>query len=185
VLVALLLAFALPKPELSELPTGLADGTEVRVTAFDVPVDATVQQGAVRLGGAEPFLEGPVRVELTGGGADRTVVVQPDASLGPVLKAAPLLLALFAVAYAESVLRLVRRRRRVRRADVGALGGVGAAAGLALVLASWTMAGHPVGMLRALTVVAACAAAGCVGALLQRHLLQRNADPSPARSARG
>ncbi len=143
----------------------------VRLTAFGLPVGGARGQEPFELTLGQ-FLPGPVQLTVEGRG---TVLVRPaDADLGAVVRWSPLLLLLFAAAYAEQVLRRVRRRRRSGTGEVAALAGVGAVAGLALLLASWVLAGVALPGLVAIAVLAVTAAAGALLAPLQAAATRRS-----------
>ncbi len=80
-------------------------------------------------------------------------------------------MALFVFAYAESVLRGVRRRRRARPLDVVAMAGVGAVAGVDLVFVSSGLVDRDVSWQLALVVLVVCATAGGLVAHLQAAAL--------------
>jgi hypothetical protein len=96
------------------------------------------------LRGLDRFVGGPVPVDVTFGSTASQVrfVVAPADRMSSATFWAPVGLALFVVAYVESVLRPVRRRGRVRTADVAALVALGALCGAGLAAASWAMAGN-------------------------------------------
>jgi H+/Cl- antiporter ClcA len=99
-----------------------------------------------------------------------------------VIGAAPVVLGLFAFAYAESNLRKVRRRRRARTAEVVAMAGVGAVVAVALLLASWVWLGKDVRGWQAGAVLVLCAAAGGLTPLLQAAVASRRPAGRTARS---
>lgn len=128
---------------------------------------------------ADQFLAGPVRFTSTGAGDGRDLVVRQGLpELGVPVRLAPLGLALFAAAYAESLLRGIRRRRRARGTDVAGLAGVGGVAGLALVLSSWAVLQLDVGVTVLLAVLVLMAAAGGLLAPLQAAVRRRRAAPA-------
>jgi hypothetical protein len=149
-------------------------GTDVRASVLGLPWSASTVEGGVQVGAAE-FLAGPVRLR-----SDREVVVvrQPAAEFKAVLQWAPLGLTLFAVAYAESLLRNIRRRRRARRVDVVGMAAVGAVVGVAFVLASWAVAQRDVGPVVLVAVLALTAGAGGLLAVLQAAVRRRFVAPA-------
>ncbi|WP_167761637.1 Hsp70 family protein [Blastococcus sp. CT_GayMR19] len=159
--------------------TGLG-GTEVRAKVLGIPIsrDAVENRTAsVRLGTISDLLAGPVRFTVTGGGQEPVVVEPTGGGLGSAIRWLPLLLMLFAIAYTESLLRGVRRRRTARRADIVGMGAVGAVAGLALVLAAWTLAERDLGLLNVLSVLAVSAGAGGLLAVLQAERIRGQVRP--------
>jgi hypothetical protein len=160
-------------------------GADVQVRALGIPLgrgrplpDDRVE---VDLPTGE-FLAGPVTVTVTGGDRDGTIIVRPTGpALGGVLTwGAPLLLLLFVVAYAESVLSRVRGRRSAAHREVGAMAGVGAVAGVALLLVSWTAVDIAVPAPVVPSVLMAAALAGGLLAPLQAALARRRGE-RPAR----
>ncbi len=151
---------------------GLTGGS-VRATVLGVPLGSGAEVAAdgtasVDLHTISDLIAGPVRFTVTGSDSGGRLVLQPAAGgLGGVARWLPLLLMLFTFAYAESLLRGVRRRRGARRSDVVGMAAVGAVAGLALVLAAWTLGGRDLDPAVALAVLAVCAGAGSLLALLQ------------------
>jgi hypothetical protein len=134
------------------------------------------KQATVTLGDVRDFLAGPVRFSVDGGG--EPVVVEPvGAALGGAVRFLPLLTLLFAVAYTESVLRGIRRRRTARRADVAGMAAVGAVAGLGLVLAAWTLGMRDLTLPLVLGVLVSCAAAGGLVAVLQAERIRGQVRP--------
>lgn len=96
----------------------------------------------------------------------RSVLLVPGANWGltnrllSVPGVAMLLAALFSLAYAESLLRVIRRRHAaVRPSELLGLIGTGAVAGVAVVLASWILSGRLLLTEAAMVVVGCCCAA--------------------------
>jgi molecular chaperone DnaK len=143
--------------------TGLGGATRVSPRVLGIPLKgADVDGGAaeVDLMAFGQLLSGPIHVTATDG-SDFDFVVETEADgFGNVVRWLPLLPMLFAFAYAESLLRGIRRRRAARRSDIAAMAGVGAVAGLALALASWTLGLRDIGFPVLVTVLALTAAAG-------------------------
>ena len=159
---------------------GLPAGTEMRVTALGMPLPggkAVMSEGptTVTLGPISDLLAGPVRFTVTGGGQAAFVVEPTGGGLGGAVRFLPLLPLLFAVAYTESVLRGIRRRRTARRADVVGMAAVGAVAGLGLVLAAWTLGSRDMGLPLVLGVLVVCAGAGGLVAVLQAERIRGRA----------
>jgi molecular chaperone DnaK len=157
----------------------------VLTNATGVPVTATAMLGpfvvdtatvgpntadGLDLRALDRFVGGPVAVDASFGSSASEVrfVVTPADRMSTATFWAPVGIALFVVAYVESVLRPVRRRRRVRTTDVAALAALGAVCGVGLAVASWAMAGNlmPVGL--AVVLVAVGAGAGAAGAAFVR-----------------
>ena len=164
---------------------GVPDGTEVTASAFGIPVsEVTVQGGAVRVAGAAGVLgAGPLRLTYEDGdGRTATAFLEQDAQLGVVIGAAPVVLGLFAFAYAESNLRKVRRRRRARNGELAAMGGVGAVVGVALLVASWVWLDKAVRGWEAGAVLLLCVLAGTLVPLLQAAVAARRPAGRTARS---
>jgi molecular chaperone DnaK len=171
----------------TEITLGGLSGTAVGASVFGITVgDGQVsdQTARVNLTGIADLLAGPVRFTVTGEADERFVVEPATGALGGAVPFLPLLLVLFAVAYTESLLRGVRRRHAARRADVVGMAAVGAVAGLALALASWTVASRDVGPLVLLGVLVVSAGAGGLLAILQAELVRGRgrAVPDPAGS---
>ncbi len=166
------------------------DREVVLANATGVPVTATATLGPFAVGTAtlgpntadgldlralDRFVGGPVPVDVTFGSTASQVrfVVAPADRMASATFWAPVGLALFVVAYVESVLRPVRRRRRVRTADVAALVALGALCGAGLAAASWAMAGNLMPVWLALALVAVGAGAGAAGAAFVRAATTR------------
>jgi actin-like ATPase involved in cell morphogenesis len=155
------------------------NGAAATVTAWLGPIplaDAPLVAGGAGVLDLRPFdrfLGGPIPVEATVGDAPQVrFVVDP-----PAFPAAsfwvPVGVALFVLAYVESLLRPVRRRRRVRLADVAGLTALGAIGGAGLALASWAMAGNVVPTWVAVAIVLAGAGVGLAGAVLLQTTVGR------------
>jgi molecular chaperone DnaK len=162
-------------------------GADVRVRALGIPLGRGRTDAAGRAVvdlRAGQFIAGPVTVTVTKDGRKETITLRPtDPALGGVLRwAAPLLLLLFASAYAEAVLRRVWRRRRAGGGEIAAMAGVGSLAGVALLLASWAGASNAVPGLVALAVLLAAGLAGGLLAPLQAALAMRRARSSAGRT---
>ena len=165
-------------------------GSEVRPKVLGIPLpggSAAVEQdrtATVRLGAISDLLAGPVRFTVDGGSQEPFIVEPAGGALGGVVRFLPLLLLLFAVAYTESLLRGIRRRRTARRADIVGMAAVGAVAGLALVLTSWSLAEQDLGLLNVLSILVVCAGAGGLLAVLQAERIRGRARAvhDPARS---
>jgi hypothetical protein len=156
--------------------TNLA-GTELRLKVLGIPLpgqkEPVVDRAAtVDVGTFAELLAGPVRFTVTGGQQDPLVVEPAGGGLGGVIRYLPLLPLLFAGAYTESLLRGIRRRHAARRADLVAMAGVGAVAGLGLVLASWTLGKQDLDLPLVLAVVVLCAGAGALVAVLQAERIR-------------
>jgi len=160
-----------------------ATGSTTAVTARLGPIpiaDATVAAGGAGVLDLRPvdrFLGGPIPVTATVADApDVHFVLDP-----PRLPAAsfwvPLGIALFVIAYVESLLRPVRRRRRVRRTDAAAFTALGAISGAGLAVASWAMAGNVVPTWLAVAIVVVGAGIGAAGAALLRAAVHRRTRP--------
>jgi hypothetical protein len=121
------------------------------------------------------FVGGPLPVDVAFAGTPSEVrfVVAPTDRVPTATFWAPVGLVLFVIAYVESVLRPVRRRRRVRRTDVAALTALGAVCGAGLAASSWAMAGNLMPVSLALAVVAIGAGAGGAAAVLVRATVER------------
>lgn len=136
--------------------------------AADVPS----QQGFDRM--AELLVAGPVEVTVRKN--DTTtfqVVANPDRGFIKTIPAWLLIVVvLFVIAYAESVLRPVRRRGRARASAVLAMATLGAILGVAVIFASWMIGDRllpdgVVSSLRAALAVLACSfAAVCLTRLM-------------------
>ncbi|MGY1640628.1 Hsp70 family protein [Geodermatophilus sp. SYSU D00703] len=184
-LLAAVLAFVVPvRPGAAE-PDGLPDGTEVTATVFGLPLpEVDVQGGGLRVSGPAAVLgAGPLRLTYQGSdGQPGTGFVRREADLDVMVRFAPLLLGLFAFAYAEADLRKVRRRRRARRGEIAAMAGIGAVVGLALLLTSWAWLDSAVRGWEAAVVLLACAAAGALSAPLQAAVLTARGTGRPTGS---
>ncbi len=161
-------------------------GADVQVHAFGIPLGSgqpDAEGRAVVDLRAGQFIAGPVTVTVERDGRKETITVRPtDPALGGVPRwAAPVLLLLFAAAYAEAVLRRVWRRRRAGGGEIAAMAGVGALAGVALLLASWAGAGNVVPGLVAPAVLVAAGLAGGLLAPLQAALALRRVVERTAR----
>jgi actin-like ATPase involved in cell morphogenesis len=164
---------------------GELSATAVNASVLGIPLDSKPvenQEARVNLTSIADLLAGPVRFTLAGG-SQETVVVKPEGGgLGGVVRFLPLLPLLFAAAYTESLLRGIRRRRTARRADVVGMAAVGAVAGLALVLASWTLAKRDLGLPLVLAVLVLCAGAGALLAVLQAQRMLARVRPGRDRA---
>ena len=160
-----------------------ATGATAAVTARLGPIplaDGTLAAGAAGVLDLRPvdrFLGGPIPVTATVADAPEVhFVVDP-----PRLPAAsfwlPVGIALFVIAYVESLLRPVRRRRRVRRTDAAAFTALGAISGAGLTMASWAMAGNVVPTWLAVAIVVVGAGVGAAGAALLRATVRRKPGP--------
>ena len=114
------------------------------------------------------FLTGPVRATIEPGVQESAAPMQlvpvssswwrPVATLPGGLM---VLAALYSLAYGESLLRGLRRRRgRVRAGDLMGMTGTGAILGLAVAIAAWASGRVPTGALTGLTILCLAAAAG-------------------------
>ncbi len=183
--LAAVLALVVPRSPRTDGPAGVPDGTDVTASAFGIPIPrVTAQGGAVRTAGpAGALAAGPLRLEYEGAdGRTETAFLAQEAQLGVVIGAAPVVLGLFAFAYAEANLRKVRRRRRARNGELAAMGGVGAVVGVALLLASWVWLGKAVGGWESGGVLVLCTAAGSLVALLQAAVAARRPVGRSARN---
>ncbi|MGB7425295.1 MAG: Hsp70 family protein [Ornithinimicrobium sp.] len=105
---------------------------------------ARVQDGAFNLGGSKAYTAGPLRAAVTGsGGTETPAIVTPSGSswwsrLLTIPGAVLVLAALFAFAYAESLLRPVMRGRgRTHRTTILGMAGVGLVLAGVLALSVW------------------------------------------------
>lgn len=130
----------------------LLAGTTVGTQRLDIADGgADLELSALRSSrlGDDPvrWLAGPVRLVAsvpnpsTASDTARQVLVWPEAPHRAPISWLWVLLLLFVAAYAESLLRGIRRRRRARPADVLGMSAVGVLAGVWLVLAGWIVSG--------------------------------------------
>ena len=141
---------------------------EVPATDQSQEVPAAKKEAQIVLDGWSFWAAGPVRLRLLAGTeVDGELVLIPEPADAVVVRwVTPLVLGLFVLAYVEAILRPLRRRRVARGVDIAGLCGVGAVAGIAIVLVSWAIVGNDVTLPALLTTVVACAAAGGVLPLL-------------------
>jgi molecular chaperone DnaK len=141
--------------------------------------------GTLSLWGLRQVMAGPFEAVVRPGdpaattaGSDllsqRSVVVRPEGGLGAGgLLSLPgvvgLALVLFALAYAESFLRPLRRGRRTSGGMLLGMGMVGAAAGVGLALIGWTLGNH----LLSMPLILLCALTGLAGCLCLTVALSR------------
>jgi molecular chaperone DnaK len=132
------------------------------LAGVDLGEETTDGDGGFSLRGLRHVLAGPFEatVEQAGSGARLTVVVRPagDVAAGGLLSIPGVVgvaLLMFAVAYAESFLRPLRRGRRPSQGTLLGMGLVGAAAGAGAAVVGWSLGGHlltlPLLLLTALT----------------------------------
>jgi molecular chaperone DnaK len=127
-------------------------------------------QATVQLKNARLLFAGPVkaRLEATRGGrsTETQVMLTPKRRWFASVPGAGLVaLLLFVAAYAEAIIRPLRRRRQARTSDLVSLSLLGAAAGVAFVLASWTIGQRLLLPVAAVLIVLAMGAAGTCVAL--------------------
>lgn len=127
------------------------------------PITAT----AFDLHSRRVFLAGPTRAEITSATGNRAVVLTAAERWSPsrwlsIPFGALALITLFSIAYTESILRPIRRRRtRAKSGEVIGLIGSGIALGIAGVLATWVIGDRLPEMPTALgIVVLVCASVG-------------------------
>ena len=147
------------------------------LASVDLGAQTIAANGTLSLRGLRQVLAGPfeavVRPATPAGGAgasdlvaDRRAVVRPEGGLGvggllSVPGVVGLALLLFALAYAESFLRPLRRRRRTSSGMLLGMGMVGAAAGIGVALIGWTLGNH----LLSMPLILLCALTGLAGGL--------------------
>jgi hypothetical protein len=103
-------------------------------------VALTHGNGGLALPDLATFLQGPVRLRLTpnpGAGSTEVLLVPSQPWYTRAAGWLPIGLALFTLAYAESVLRAVHQRRRSRPVDVLAMACIGLLFGVSIVSAWW------------------------------------------------
>jgi hypothetical protein len=177
--VALLLMIIGPAAE----KTGPTWNTQFRVAATGQPADAKltatlfgialtrpaeeISDGTFNLSAKRLFLSGPTRGVITSSAGSQPVVLYAADrwSMGRFVSlpfAALVITALFSFAYAESILRPIRRRRiRPRPGELIGLVGSGAVSGVAVVLATWVLGDRLPEVGTALAIaVCVCAAVG-------------------------
>lgn len=179
-----------PGRETAELERGSAPVPEesvlqLTVAGLDVPSGrGRVVDGKVDLSGARAFTAGPLHAVVTpgtGAGSSDAVVLPSDGAPWPRLATIPgaafVLGLLFTLAYAESLLRpLVRRRTPLRTTTVVAMGGVGLLLGVVVTIGTWILAAR---LLHPGTVVAVVVLFATAGALLPLALGSRTARKRP------
>lgn len=145
-------------------------------------VALTRGNGDLALPDLATFLQGPVRLRLTpnpGAGSTEVLLVPRQPWYTRAAGWLPIGLALFSLAYAESVLRSVHQRRRSRPLDVLAMAAIGLLVGVSIVSAWWgigeRLPAMPLVLLTALLTATA-------GALLVPLAAFRRAAPSPTPS---
>jgi hypothetical protein len=139
------------------------------LVGVDLGSETTDDDGRFSLRGLRYVLAGPFEtaVRSAGSGDPLPVVVRPagDVAAGGLLSIPGVVgvaLLMFAVAYAESFLRPLRRGGRPANGTLFGMGVVGLAAGAGAAVTGWSLAGHvltmPLLLLTALTGLGACLA---------------------------
>jgi len=163
--------------------SGMTWNDDFKVSAAGLPKDAAltptifgislmrppepIKAKAFDLHSRSVFLAGPTRAEITSAAGPREVVLSAAERWSPrrwlsIPFGALALTALFSIAYMESILRPIRRRRiRAKSGDVIGLIGSGIALGIAGVLATWVIGDRLPQVPTALgIIVLVCAAVG-------------------------
>jgi actin-like ATPase involved in cell morphogenesis len=155
---------------------------------FNAPFDVSASVGGyASLSRLQPLLAGDVLADVSGSkvvtdkqGRRTTTrvaaqtVLHVDGSIVSVPGIAGLAIVLFAAAYAESLLRGVRRRRRARATTLAGMALVGAVLGVGAALAGWTLGDH----LLSLPYLLVAALLGNAAALALTVVLSRRDQPA-------
>jgi serine/threonine-protein kinase len=109
------------------------------------PVEAEDRKpGALSLSASQYLVAGDAEATVTAPGYSARTVIHADGGLLTVPGIGGIALLLFALAYAESLLRQVRRRRRSRGSTLAGMAVVGVVLGLAVALVGWALVGNHV-----------------------------------------
>lgn len=151
--------------------------------ADHVQVEKGEGNGTLTLPWLATWLRGPVTLTLKDSGPSLTATAAP---VKPWYKnpagVAPIGLALFSLAYAESMLRAVRQRRRVRTVDLLGLATIGALMGVAVALGWWGIGSRLLSIPLVLPILILMAMAGMGLGLVAPH--RRTAPSVTPRSFR-
>lgn len=168
------------------LPDAVGDGSTLvlRLTLAGARVESTPgrvagRRATVRLTNARLLFAGPVKAQLLASRGGRhtgsRVLLTPQRRwFASVPGVALVAIMLFVAAYAESILRPLRRGARARATALVSLSLLGAAAGAAVVLASWTIGHRLLVPVAAVLVVVATGATGtCLAVVAGDRARQR------------
>jgi len=132
----------------------------VRLDLFDVGLTSTTAAPgeALSLRNSRYLVGGPVRATVRSGQVEHELTVVPEGNhLLTVPGAAAVVLLLFVIAYAESLLVPVRRRHHAPAGTLAGMGLLGVGAGTALAVLGWLLT---VGHLLTMPLILACGVAG-------------------------